>query len=91
MDTAPIYTVHGLTRSYFTRKVTSYLDFTDRPWRLEPCPPNLHAEATEARRSTGDDQVGASRRRDGRLLGEHCIGFHLWRLARQVRTFGRAL
>ena len=48
MDTAPIYTVHGLTRSYFTRKVTSYLDFTDRPWRLEPCPPNLHAEATEA-------------------------------------------
>lgn len=43
-----MYTVHGLTRSYFTRKVTSYLDYTDRPWRLEPCPPNLHAEATDA-------------------------------------------
>ena len=42
-----MYTVHGLTRSYFTRKVTSYLDYTDRPWRLEPCPPNMHAEATE--------------------------------------------
>ena len=43
-----MYTVHGLTRSYFTRKVTSYLDYTERPWRLEACPPNLHAEATEA-------------------------------------------
>jgi len=30
------YLVHGLTRSYFTRKVTGYLDYTDRPWRLEP-------------------------------------------------------
>lgn len=30
------YRVHGLTRSYFTRKVTGYLDFTDRMWRLEP-------------------------------------------------------
>ena len=30
------YSVHGLTRSYFTRKVTGYLDYTDRPWRLEP-------------------------------------------------------
>ncbi len=42
------YIVHGLTRSYFTRKVTGYLDFTDRPWRLEPCPPTLHPAATEA-------------------------------------------
>ncbi len=32
----PPYLVHGLTRSYFTRKVTGYLDYTDRPWRLEP-------------------------------------------------------
>ena len=31
-----VYLVHGLTRSYFTRKVTGYLDYTDRPWRLEP-------------------------------------------------------
>ncbi|MCP4960488.1 MAG: hypothetical protein GY925_14620 [Actinomycetia bacterium] len=30
------FLVHGLTRSYFTRKVTGYLDYTDRPWRLEP-------------------------------------------------------
>lgn len=30
------YLVYGLTRSYFTRKVTGYLDYTDRPWRLEP-------------------------------------------------------
>lgn len=42
------YIVHGLTRSYFTRKVTGYLDHTDRPWRLEPCPPNHHPAATEA-------------------------------------------
>ncbi len=31
-----MFTVHGLTRSYFTRKVTGYLDYPDRPWRLEP-------------------------------------------------------
>lgn len=31
-----MYLVHGLTRSYFTRKVTGYLDYTDLPWRLEP-------------------------------------------------------
>ena len=42
------YIVHGLTRSYFTRKVTGYLDYTDRPWRLEPCPPNAHPEAEAA-------------------------------------------
>jgi glutathione S-transferase len=42
------FLVHGLTRSYFTRKVTGYLDYTDRPWRLEPCPPMLHPAATEA-------------------------------------------
>ncbi|MEM9200458.1 MAG: glutathione S-transferase N-terminal domain-containing protein [Actinomycetota bacterium] len=43
-----MFIVHGLTRSYFTRKVTGYLDFTDRPYRLEPCPPNLHPEAEAA-------------------------------------------
>jgi glutathione S-transferase len=42
------YLVHGLTRSYFTRKVTGYLDYTDRPWRLEPCAPNWHSAASEA-------------------------------------------
>ncbi|NKB40153.1 MAG: hypothetical protein GKR86_03690 [Ilumatobacter sp.] len=42
------YIVHGLTRSYFTRKVTGYLDYTDRPWRLQPCPPTMHPEATAA-------------------------------------------
>lgn len=30
------YLVHGLTVSYFTRKVTGYLDFAGIPWRLEP-------------------------------------------------------
>lgn len=34
-----MYLVHGLTRSYFTRKVTGYLDYTDRPWRLVPSSP----------------------------------------------------
>lgn len=34
-----MYLVHGLTRSYFTRKMTGYLDYTDRPWRLEPMGP----------------------------------------------------
>lgn len=42
------YLIHGLTRSYFTRKVTGYLDYTDRPWRLEPMPPTHHPAATEA-------------------------------------------
>ncbi len=41
------YIVHGLTRSYFTRKVTGYLDYTDRPWRLEPCAPNHHPAAAD--------------------------------------------
>ncbi len=45
--TAP-WIVHGLTRSYFTRKVTGYLDYTDRPWRLQPCTPTTHEPATEA-------------------------------------------
>ena len=35
-----MYLVHGLTRSYFTRKVTGYLDYTDRPWRLTPMGPD---------------------------------------------------
>lgn len=30
------YIVHGLTVSYFTRKVTGYLDHAGLPWRLEP-------------------------------------------------------
>jgi glutathione S-transferase len=34
-----MYLVHGLTRSYFTRKMTGYLDYTDRPWRLAPMGP----------------------------------------------------
>ena len=42
------FLVHGLTRSYFTRKVVGYLDYTDQPWRLEPCPPHLHPAAIEA-------------------------------------------
>ena len=42
-----IYLVHGLTRSYFTRKVTGYLDYTDRAWRLEPGLME-HAEAQAA-------------------------------------------
>jgi len=57
--------VHGLTRSYFTRKVVGYLDYTDRPWRLEPCPPNLHPAATEAGWSGGIPVVTAP---DGSLL-----------------------
>ncbi|MEM7284880.1 MAG: glutathione S-transferase C-terminal domain-containing protein [Actinomycetota bacterium] len=43
-----IYRVHGLTRSYFTRKVTGYLDYTDRAWRLEPGGVNDNEEATAA-------------------------------------------
>lgn len=42
-----MYLVYGLTRSYFTRKVTGYLDYTDRPWRLDPGV-GLHPAATEA-------------------------------------------
>jgi glutathione S-transferase len=30
------YLVHGLTVSYFTRKVTGYLDHAGLPWRLQP-------------------------------------------------------
>jgi glutathione S-transferase len=30
------FLVHGLTVSYFTRKVTGYLDYKGLPWRLEP-------------------------------------------------------
>ncbi len=40
--------IHGLTRSYFTRKVTGYYDYTDRPWRLQPCAPTSHEEAAAA-------------------------------------------
>ena len=45
-----MYLVHGLTRSYFTRKMTGYLDYTDRPWRLEPMGPEPqgHPEAASA-------------------------------------------
>ena len=59
------YIVHGLTRSYFTRKVTGYLDYTDRPWRLEPCPPSLHPAATEAGWTGGIPVVTAP---DGELM-----------------------
>jgi glutathione S-transferase len=59
------YLVHGLTRSYFTRKVTGYLDYTDRPWRLEPCPPTLHPAATEAGWTGGIPVVTES---DGTLM-----------------------
>lgn len=30
------FVVHGLTVSYFTRKVTGYLDYKGIPWRLKP-------------------------------------------------------
>jgi glutathione S-transferase len=30
------FIVHGLSVSYFTRKVTGYLDYKDIPWRLRP-------------------------------------------------------
>lgn len=43
-----IYRVHGLTRSYFTRKVTGYLDYTDRGWRLEPGATKRYEPALEA-------------------------------------------
>jgi hypothetical protein len=43
-----VYLVHGLTRSYFTRKMTGYLDYTDRPWRLEPMGPEPEAHPTAA-------------------------------------------
>lgn len=36
MTTARPFLVHGLTVSYFTRKVTGYLDHEDLPWRLQP-------------------------------------------------------
>ena len=41
------FRVYGLTRSYFTRKVTGYLDYTDRAWRLEPGG-REHAQAAAA-------------------------------------------
>ncbi len=43
-----MYLVYGLTRSYFTRKMTGYLDFTDRPWRLTPGPPDPSANPVAA-------------------------------------------
>ena len=42
-----MFLVHGLTRSYFTRKVTGYLDHADLPWRLQPGFLD-HSEATAA-------------------------------------------
>ena len=59
------YIVHGLTRSYFTRKVTGYLDYTDRPWRLEPCTPTVHPAASEAGWTGGIPVVTAP---DGDLM-----------------------
>jgi len=60
-----MFIVHGLTRSYFTRKVTGYLDYTDRPWRLEPCPPTVHPAASDAGWTGGIPVVTAS---DGDLM-----------------------
>lgn len=56
--------VYGLTRSYFTRKVTGYLDYTDRPWRLEPGI-NNHPVAAEAGWNGGIPIVTAP---DGTML-----------------------
>ena len=36
MPTQPVVLVHGLTVSYFTRKVTGYLDHAGVAWRLAP-------------------------------------------------------
>ena len=36
MASAAEFIVHGLTVSYFTRKVTGYLDYKGLPWRLRP-------------------------------------------------------
>jgi glutathione S-transferase len=36
VTTARPFLVHGLTVSYFTRKVTGYLDHAGLPWRLRP-------------------------------------------------------
>ena len=43
-----MHVVHGLTRSYFTRKMTGYFDYTDRPWRLEPMGPETDAHPVAA-------------------------------------------
>ncbi len=32
----PIYRVHGMMQSYFTRKMTGYLDYKGLPWRFRP-------------------------------------------------------
>ena len=32
----PIYRVHGMWQSYFTRKMTGYLDYKGIPWRFRP-------------------------------------------------------
>jgi len=36
MSSPTPFTVHGLQCSYFTRKVTGYLDYKNLPWRMEP-------------------------------------------------------
>jgi len=36
MTNAAPFLVHGLTVSYFTRKVTGYLDYKGLAWRLQP-------------------------------------------------------
>jgi len=46
MQLAPQFVVHGLTVSYFTRKVTGYLDYKGLAWRLKPSVgANLEARA----------------------------------------------
>ena len=32
----PIYRVHGMMQSYFTRKMTGYLEYKGIPWRFRP-------------------------------------------------------
>ena len=63
MSVAP-YVVHGLTVSYFTRKVTGYLDFAGLPWRLQPSI-GANAVAREAGWNGGIPVVTAP---DGELM-----------------------
>ena len=35
-DAGRVYRVHGMMQSYFTRKMTGYLDFKGIPWRFRP-------------------------------------------------------
>jgi glutathione S-transferase len=35
-NAGPVYRVHGMMQSYFTRKMTGYLDYKGIPWRFRP-------------------------------------------------------